>query len=213
MNSTLEYILKKYKLPETGEPIEIKGVGRLDLLRWLRELNFKVGAEIGVEKGEYAHLICDQNPQITLYGIDPYEKYEDYREYHDQAEMDGIFEACKSRMTASMSHGKFKMIRKRSMDALADFKDESLDFVYIDGNHEGDYPYNDIKEWAKKVKKGGIVAGHDYVRVKVLNFTIKDALKKYTREEKIKTWFVLGRFQMLPRIVRDRTRSWMFIKD
>lgn len=209
---TFKYLTEKYNLPAEGSPIEIEGVGRLDFLRWIRELGFKVGAEVGVESGNFASLICDQNPQVKLFGVDPYLKYGEYREYRDQAEMDGIFEACKQKMTASMKHGKFEIVRKKSMDALADFEDESLDFVYIDGNHEGDFPYQDIKEWAKKVKKGGLVAGHDYVRVKVLNFTIKDALERYTKEEGIKTWFVLGRYRMMPRVVRDRTRSWCFVK-
>lgn len=213
MLDSLAYLKDKYSLDlDQPSPIEIPGVGRLDFLRWLRELDLKVGAEIGVEHGQFAHLICDTNPQIRLYGIDPYEKYEEYREYHDQAEMEGIYERCVENMTASIKHGKFVLIRKKSMDALHHFEDESLDFVYIDGNHEGDFPYQDIKEWSKKVKKGGIVAGHDYVRIKVLQFTIKDALDRYVAENNIKPWFILGAYPHQPGVVRDRTRSWCFVK-
>ena len=50
------------------------------------------------------------------------------------------------------------------MDAVKDFKDESLDFVYIDANHGYESTKEDIREWSKKVKKGGIVSGHDYVK-------------------------------------------------
>ena len=53
-------------------------------------------------------------------------------------------------------------IRKLSMDAVTDFEDESLDAVYIDGNHKFDSVENDIKFWYPKVKKGGIMSGHDY---------------------------------------------------
>jgi SAM-dependent methyltransferase len=210
---TLKYFIDKLKIDVTQpSPIEIEGVGRLDLLRWLRELDFKTGVEIGVEQGLYSHLICDQNTQMKMYGVDPYLYHPEYREYESQEQMDGIFAQAQNRMKAAIANGQYTFIRKKSMDAVKDFEDNSLDFVYIDGNHEGEYPYEDIKEWAKKVRPGGIVAGHDYVRVKFLEFTIKDALEKYTKENNIHPWFVLGRYGKKRGVVRDRSRSWFFIK-
>jgi hypothetical protein len=210
--STLEYITKKYNLPDKGGPIEIPEVGRLDLVRWLRELDFKKGVEIGVEKGVFSKIICEMNTQMTLWGVDPWTKYAEYREYNP-GDLENIHARMLDEMKNYIADDQFIPVRKKSMDALADFEDESLDFVYIDGNHEEDFPYQDIKGWAKKVKKGGIVAGHDYVRVKVWNFTIKDALERYTKEENIDPWFVLGRYQKRRGELRDRTRSWMFIKQ
>lgn len=210
---TLDYLVKKYNIDLNQEsPIDIIGVGRLDLLRWLRELNFQKGVEVGVERGVYAKLICEQNTQMKLWGVDPYEKYEGYREYSGQEEMDGIYEAMLEKMKPHIKEGQFEIIRKKSLDALSDFEDESLDFVYIDGNHEFDYPLQDIEGWYPKVRKGGILAGHDYVRVKVWDFTIKDALKKFTEEKNIKPWFVLGRYRKIRGEVRDRTRSWLMVK-
>ncbi len=49
------------------------------------------------------------------------------------------------------------------MDALEDFEDNSLDFVYIDGDHNFKHISEDIYEWTKKVRSGGIVSGHDYL--------------------------------------------------
>lgn len=116
-------------------------------------------------------------------------------------------------MRDHVAKGRFKFIRKKSQDALADIPDESLDFVYIDANHEDAFPYDDIVGWAKKVRKGGMVAGHDYVRVRVLNFTVKDALEKYTKEYNINPWFVLGTYMVRSREIRDNSRSWMLIKE
>ena len=210
---TLDYFIKKYNIDVSQKsPIEIIDVGRLDILRWIRELDFTVGAEIGVEAGRYAELICQQNTQVKLYGVDPYLKYDEYREYQNQHLMEEIFQAMIQRMAGYIKHEKYEVVRKKSMDALADFKDESLDFVYIDANHEGNYPYDDIKGWAKKVKKGGLIMGHDYVRIKVLDFTIKDALTKYTLERDIHPWFILGRYQKRRGEIRDITRSWLIIK-
>ncbi len=211
---TLEYLKNKYNLDFNQQsPIEIVGVGRLDLIRWIRELDFKVGAEIGVDRANFSKLIVDHNDQVKLYGIDPYLKYSDYREYVDQSDMDNVYKTAQDKMKADVASGRYEFIRKPSMEALKDFKDESLDFVYIDGNHEGDYPYQDIKGWAKKVKKGGIVAGHDFVRIRVLDFTVKDALEKYTKENNIHPWFILGRYEKRKCEVRDRTRSWLMVKQ
>lgn len=53
-------------------------------------------------------------------------------------------------------------IRKLSMEAVNDFKDNTIDVIYIDGNHGYDSVCNDITEWYPKIKEGGIIAGHDY---------------------------------------------------
>ena len=55
------------------------------------------------------------------------------------------------------------MIRSLSEQAVNLFEDGSLDFVYLDGNHAYDFIKQDIELWYPKVKKGGIVAGHDYL--------------------------------------------------
>lgn len=54
------------------------------------------------------------------------------------------------------------LIVKYSEHAIPDFEDESVDFVFVDGAH--DYPngYHDVTAWYKKLKPGGMLAGHDY---------------------------------------------------
>lgn len=49
-----------------------------------------------------------------------------------------------------------------SVEASRLFAEESLDFVYIDGNHLYEAVKEDIQAWLPKVKKGLIIAGHDY---------------------------------------------------
>jgi predicted O-methyltransferase YrrM len=56
-------------------------------------------------------------------------------------------------------------IHKLKMNSVAgsmEFDNESLDLVYIDAAHDYENTMNDIRSWFPKVKKGGIVAGHDY---------------------------------------------------
>lgn len=53
-------------------------------------------------------------------------------------------------------------IRKKSMEAVKDFPDRSLDAVYIDAEHDEASVREDINEWRKKIKFGGYLCGHDY---------------------------------------------------
>src|SRR5260221_412005 len=102
------------------------------------------------------------------------------------------------------------------MEAVEDFEDESLDFVYIDANHEFRYIAEDLCEWTKKVKKGGIVAGHDYFYTKtgsgVDHWHVAYVLNAFIAAYDISDWYLLGRKNPLEGEKRDKWRSWMFIK-
>jgi predicted O-methyltransferase YrrM len=56
-------------------------------------------------------------------------------------------------------------IRLPSVEASKLYADNSLDFVFIDANHSYEFVKDDINAWYPKVKKGGILAGHDYIKL------------------------------------------------
>jgi len=45
---------------------------------------------------------------------------------------------------------------------IAPYFNLPIDLLYIDGNHEYESVVEDIRLWAPKVKKGGLIAGDDY---------------------------------------------------
>jgi predicted O-methyltransferase YrrM len=61
-----------------------------------------------------------------------------------------------------MGNRKYRSIRGLSKDIVSDFEDESLDVVFIDLTHTYEEVKQDITFWLPKVKKGGILSGHDY---------------------------------------------------
>ena len=53
-------------------------------------------------------------------------------------------------------------IRKRSHDAAISYKNRSLDFIFLDASHEYKDVLLDLQLFYPKLKRGGIIAGHDY---------------------------------------------------
>ena len=127
---------------------------RTDLAKYFAQLGYKVGAEIGVLSGGYAKVLCEAISHLKYYGIAPW--YDGKNVKHPYW---GKYELAMKNLAPYDA----TLIKKYSLDAVGDFKDNSLDFVYIDGDHVFDSVVMDIFAWIKKVKKGGIVAGHDYV--------------------------------------------------
>ena len=191
-------------------PIEIPNFGRDNLASLFAELGFKSGAEIGVETGAYSEILLKNNPGLKLYSIDPWKAYEGFRDYTVQDKLDSLYKESKARLAP---YPNSKIIRKFSMDAVKDFADSSLDFVYIDGNHSFLNIANDIVEWSKKIRTGGIISGHDYVRHRPhMNIHVKQVVNAYTDAYSVKPWFVLGSYEEIPGQIRDNSRSWMWVK-
>lgn len=79
------------------------------------------------------------------------------------AEMDDMFkEAEKIFVDRTKDIKNIVKIKKTSVEAAKDFEDGSLDCVYIDAEHIYDYILADVRAWKDKVKKGGILCGHDF---------------------------------------------------
>lgn len=206
MNSTLQYIFKKYNLSlEQESSLHYLKYTRLELTKLFHELNFKCGAEIGVLYGEYSKTLCEQITGLKLYCIDTWETYPDLPE--------GKSHNFQERMRRGYNHAKdllkdynCKFIKKFSMDAVNQFERNSLDFVYIDANHSFDYVMKDIIEWTKIVKPGGIVSGHDFncFGHDEVGKQISAAVEIYTKMHDIKPIFIYN---------ADRSTSWFFVKE
>jgi len=194
-----------------GRSVEIPDCSRKDLPEFFKEMGFTIGVEIGVYKGEFTETIAQSG--LKIYGVDPWLAYADYPYYgkpNEQWREDANFEESRDRLE---KYENCSLIRETSMEALKHFPDNSVDFVYIDGNHSFKYVAEDICEWVKKVKPGGFVCGHDYIYANPENFHVRYVVDAYVESHAIKNLWILGRKHPLNRKEkRDRWRSWMFRK-
>ena len=195
-----------------GAPAEIPDCGREDLPQFCIDMGYKVGAEIGVQAGIFLELFCHAG--LKMYGIDPWHNYEGYwGEGAFAKENEDLYNGC----VEMAKKYDCTLIKKTSLDALADFADNSLDFVYIDGNHDFRYVADDLYEWTKKVRPGGMIAGHDYFYAQKRvydNIHVKYVVDAFTKCYKINQWYVLGRkSKVAPDEKRDKFRSFMWLKD
>jgi hypothetical protein len=207
----LKYIKSKFALRYlVPMPIMLPFDRERGLSSLFNELGYKVGAEIGTSKGRYAQWLFSKIKDLKLFCVDPWEVYARYVEMNNaegQRIYDDIYEQAKERLKSK----NVVFVKKYSMDAVKDFEDESLDFVYIDANHTFEYAVEDISEWERKVKYGGIVSGHDYwnsvkrkhlYRIgielkppehridKMKLCQVKDAVDAWTKTNIIKPWFI-----------------------
>lgn len=170
---------------------------RIKLVEYFKELGFKQGVEIGVCDGRFSEVLCQIIPDLKLFSIDSWSNKEGIV----------IFEKAKKRLKPY----NIVIINKTSMEALTDIPNESLDFVFIDANHHYECVRDDIREWSKKVKIGGIVSGHDYYVTPHGNKGVIQAVDEYTKEWGYK--LELTNWDKENPVEDDRQPSWYFIKN
>jgi len=82
-------------------------------------------------------------------------------------------------------------VKALSWDGAAFYKDNSLDFVFIDAAHDYESVKKDINAWYPKVKKEGIIGGHDYTWCDDVRRAVNEFFKNKTIYESEGCWFVL----------------------
>ena len=212
MVDTYNYIIDKYKI-NVGKQylVDVEQMaGSADLSKLFAELKFNKGVEVGTDQGLFAEVLCKDNPDLKLFCVDPWiaDAYEEGNPYKVEAEYyNARYEETKERLKPYNA----TIVRKTSMEALEDFEDNSLDFVYIDANHDFLNFTMDLHYWMKKVRPGGIVSGHDYAYFSYKKFNhVKRALIAYARCYRMIPVFAV--MHTTTGLRRDRYRSWFWVK-
>jgi hypothetical protein len=187
-----------------GSPAKIPNSSRDDLPQFFKEMGYKVGAEIGVFKGEFTEQLCKAG--FKIFAVDPWLVYKNYRKDPREPSYNEMYENTKKLLAPYDC----TIIKKTSIEALDDIPDGSLDFVYIDGNHSLPYITQDIYEWNRKVRPGGAIAGHDYFISRHNPYWIRICHVKYAVDICAKI-FGIENFFVLDG--KDKHPTWLWIKN
>ncbi len=148
----------------------------------LRNKHDLKGVEIGVFRGSNALIYLKELNIKRIFLIDPYIKHEDYFDFSEKSLQSAEKFAHESLRDYE---NKITWMKAMSAEMAIYFADESLDFVYIDGNHQYRFVREDIALYYPKVEKGGLLSGHDYSQSRPGNQVI-DAVNKFCKDNNLK---------------------------
>lgn len=168
-------------------PIGSRRGTRENLPEIWRDSGYKVGVEIGVQRGVYSSHILRTAPGVHLHSIDPWAVYGDSKVTEPAQERN--YKIALERLNPFVADGRCTIHREYSQKAASLFPDGSLDFVYVDGDHSFDACVTDLITYVPKVRRGGMVAVHDYLPMR--RGGVIEAVDAYTRCHMIDPWYVI----------------------
>lgn len=138
----------------------------------IEEHNIKTIVEIGVALGGHAETILTNTNIDSYYGIDPYLYNYDpndsfssdiakYSPRNGQKNFDYLYTWVKDYRLKPFQD-RCNIIRNFSVEAASLFDDESVDCIFLDGDHRYEAVLKDLEAWLPKLKNGGLMIGDDY---------------------------------------------------
>ncbi len=114
--------------------------------------------EIGSYMGESAMMFASTNLFYEIHCVEPFQGEENYNDWqgYDWEFIENEFK------TNTRFFDNIVLHKDYSYNIIDDLEDKSFDFIYIDGNHEQHEVERDITMCLPKLKKDGVIAGHDY---------------------------------------------------
>jgi hypothetical protein len=120
-----------------------------------------LAVEVGIAEGSFAkhNLGIWKGKQYSL--VDPWKRYPGWTDLLErdntllETQYQIVVDFCKNYPAANI-------LRMMSTEAALQFADNSIDWVYLDANHDYAFISQDIQTWYPKVRSGGVLSGHDY---------------------------------------------------
>lgn len=119
-------------------------------------------AEIGVLNARLSSHLLRTCPLLNLFMVDSWKPYEGDPCYSGYTKDQFSYFRDQSIRLTNFAHGRRFVLEQTSSETASKTPDECLDIVFIDGDHTYEHVAQDILTWRRKVRKGGIVAGHDF---------------------------------------------------
>ena len=165
-----------------------------------------VGAEVGCLRGEFARFLSRvyKGRILCIDSFDEHEGMSYDKPFFPPSKGEEIERICRANLEGTHC----EVIKGYSVEVARTISNGSLDWVFIDADHRYEAVKADLEAWFPKVRKGGIMSGHDYKHFTVhlptgdYVFGIIEALNEFCGKHGYK-------FNLLD---RRKFASWYFIK-
>ena len=127
--------------------------------------------EVGVLRGDYSALQLREWDSIEK--IHLIDKFKEVWDIPNIVEHNENYRCVVERFEGN---NKTNLIIGDSADTADEFEDASLDYVYVDADHLYHPVMRDVLAWLPKVKKNGIIGGHDW------DYSIRPSVKEAVTE-------------------------------
>ena len=135
------------------------------LVNQIQQYRYKKGAELGVLRGPTFKYVVNNTSNLEHIGVDVFcpdnvwkgkiiSTTKELLEIPALKWYQELLDFCEENKPA-------RIIRDFTQNACHDIEDNSLDYIFIDASHDHDSVKRDITLWTPKVRKGGMVSGHD----------------------------------------------------
>ena len=139
-------------------------------------------AEVGIADGAsavyMAKKLSDLGKDFQMYWIENF----------DYGGSKQITEVVKNLVETDLGR-RITLLPISSLDAAASFNDGFFDAVFLDTSHEYKQTKAEIILWNKKIKDGGILAGHDYYLYEDVKFAVVELLPQQRVYNEDKSYF------------------------
>lgn len=161
-----------------------------------------VCAEIGVFSGDFSKVIKSIVNPSKLYLVDLFNGMASSGDKNGENNKKISLDKSFINLTRLYSNDEsVSLFKGKSADFFKSIPDHSLDFVYIDGDHSYEGVVKDLSMARTKVKKDGIISGHDYCPrfpgvMKALDeFSNRFSLiPQFTAEDKIPSFYIVNSY-------------------
>lgn len=128
-----------------------------------------------------------KNKKIDCNCVDIWEPYPEIPN-HKLFENDGAYQ----KFLSNTERIKDSITPHRGMSSYVceKFEDEYFDFIFIDAAHDYKNVMNDLKCWFPKLKKNGIIGGHDYYFDNDVARAVQEFFKDYLIEINGPCWYI-----------------------
>jgi len=153
-----------------------------------------VCCEVGVWKGDMSKLFLQKNPS-ELHLVDPWMSQPiEGRMYNiAQKRMDLIADEV-----AETFADDDRVYIHRDFSENVEFEEDSFDWVYIDGNHNYKEVLQDLRDYWKYTKHGGIIVGDDFEWAGV-----EQALTEFEEEKDFVASVIDGNKRFIFQVLKD----------